>query len=443
MDLIFFILWFIFPYIWFQMLKFSSIQLFEVSIPSILIWFIFAFSYFGFPFLWFGLDSYRNYDVQDKDIILSMFLHTVFSISFLIIGFFIGKVLLGSLQIRETYQKKLSYFKSEHRITYLFYFLLFLICCFMLFSYINVVGFENLAFLVAIGYLSEGNITELRSSSTNAFDNYHWYKLFMIDLMLAVTLFFFSLSLCQKNYFRNIVMAFSIIVCSFALLMSGEKGQIIEIILGLFLVHSLTRNSGKFSIKNMIIFSFIGALTVFPIYYFLMESGSSYEALTGALSRITTGQLQPMYVYFEYIPDYRDFLMGKTFPNPGLIFPYEPVTITQEAMAWFNSNEASLGIVGSLPAMFWVEAYVNFGSFSILIVSFLLGFFLYSLNIFFTQFKPNPIVISLFVWLILFFKDLAISFFSDFFISIFLFCVVLITFFIYLFSNKGRIFIQR
>ena len=135
--------------------------------------------------------------------------------------------------------------------------------------------------------------------------------------------------------------------------------------------------------------------------------------------------------------------MGKTFPNPGLIFPYEPVTITQEAMAWHNSNEASLGIVGSLPAMFWVEAYVNFGSFSILIVSFLLGFFLYSLNIFFTQFKPNPIVISLFVWLILFFKDLAISFFSDFFISIFLFCVVLITFFIYLFSNKGRIFIQR
>ena len=184
------------------MLKFSSIQLFEVSIPSILIWFIFAFSYFGFPFLWFGLDSYRNYDVQDKDIILSMFLHTVFSISFLIIGFFIGKVLLGSLQIRETYQKKLSYYKSEHRITYLFYFLLFLICCFMLFSYINVVGFENLAFLVAIGYLSEGNITELRSSSTNAFDNYHWYKLFMIDLMLAITLFFFSLSPVSYTHLR-------------------------------------------------------------------------------------------------------------------------------------------------------------------------------------------------------------------------------------------------
>ena len=406
-------------------------------------WFIFAFSYFGFPILWFGLDSYRSYEVNDKDIIFGIFLHTAFSISFLIIGFFIGKVLLGSLQIREIYKSKLSYYKSEHRITYLFYFFLFLICCTALMSYVNAVGFENLAFLVAIGFLSEGNITELRSSSTNAFNNYHWYKLFMIELMLAVTLFFFSLSLCQKNYFRNIVMALSILVCSFALLMSGEKGQIVEIILGLFLVYCLTRNSGKFSVKNMVIFSFIGALTVFPIYYLLMESGSSFEALTGIVSRITTGQLQPMYVYFEYVPDYRDFLMGKTFPNPGLIFPYEPVTITQEAMAWYNPVEASQGIVGSLPAMFWVEAYVNFGSFSILIVSFLLGLFLYSLNIFFTQFKPNPIVISLFVWLILFYKDLAVSFFSDFFISIFLFCVVLITFFVYLFSNKGRIFIQR
>ncbi len=180
MDLIFLSIWFVLPIVWFFLLRSSSISLFEISIPSILMWFIFAFSYFGFPILWFGLDSYRNYEVNDKDIIFGIFLHTAFSISFLIIGFFIGKVLLGSLQIREIYKSKLSYYKSEHRITYLFYFLLFVICCTALMSYVNAVGFENLAFLVAIGFLSEGNITELRSSSTNAFNNYHWYKFFRV-----------------------------------------------------------------------------------------------------------------------------------------------------------------------------------------------------------------------------------------------------------------------
>ena len=442
MDILFLAYWIVLPVAWFYLLRLSSIRLFEISIPAILIWFIFFFSYVGFPILWFELDPYRSAEIQDKGVILSMFLHTAASISFLLVGFYIGKMLFGSLHPVKVFEEQLYYSYKQHRVTFFLFTLVYFICCTVLYIYISNIGLENLALLVALDFFSEGDLTSLRSNATNALDNYSWYRLFTVELLLVTTFFFFSLCLSQKNKYRYLIMLSAILISSFSLLLAGEKGQIIEILLGLFLVYCATRNGGKFSPKSMMIFSILGILIVIPVYWLLMDSNSLFEAGSAAFSRLTTGQLQPMYVYFEYIPAHREFLMGKTFPNPGSIFPYEAVTITQEAMAWYNPLEASMGIVGSLPAMFWVEAYINFGSLSIIPISFLLGLLVYSINKAINLLKVNPITISLFVWLTLFYKDLSVSFFSDYLINSSLFIVLLIGSVLYLLSNKGRIFFR-
>ena len=265
----------------------------------------------------------------------------------------------------------------------------------------------------------------------------------MGKLLLFCTFFFFAMQLCQKNTLRRLITYLAILICSFSLVMTGQKGEITQIMIGSLLIYLILFKKGKISLKTLFVFSSIGIVTLLPIYYLLMESSDILEAFTGIISRVTTGQIQGIYLYLEYFPSYRDFLLGTTFPNPGSIFPFEPVTITQEIMAWYNPAEAQLGIVGSMPAIFWVEAYINFGVFSLPIVSFFIGLFLFWMNKLLLRLKPNPLVVSFFVWSIIFYKDLALAFFSDFFINVHLIIVILFFLIFYVISNKGKVYLSR
>ncbi len=53
------------------------------------------------------------------------------------------------------------------------------------------------------------------------------------------------------------------------------------------------------------------------------------------------------------------------------ILPFEPFRMTVEVMNWVNPN--SNGVVGSMPTVFWAEAYANFGIIGVCIVPFLLA----------------------------------------------------------------------
>ena len=170
MDFLFLSYWFLLPLLWYFLLKVSSISLFEISIPSILVWFIYLFNFIGYPILWFGLDPYRAKEITDQNIIFEMFMLSSLSITFLIIGFIIGRRLFGTLHIQKIFANKLVYPRNNQRVLFFCIFCLFTGCCFMLYQYINDLGIENLALLVALDIFSEGDLTALRTSSTNSFE---------------------------------------------------------------------------------------------------------------------------------------------------------------------------------------------------------------------------------------------------------------------------------
>jgi|GEM_PF-4499418 len=55
------------------LLRFSGIRLLTISIPGMLLASILLYQYIGFPALFFHLDDYRSWFIQDRAIIWMMF----------------------------------------------------------------------------------------------------------------------------------------------------------------------------------------------------------------------------------------------------------------------------------------------------------------------------------------------------------------------------------
>ena len=440
MDFLFIFVWLLVPIFWALILRVASIRLQDISIPSILFWFILLFGYLGYPILWFGLDPYRSDELVDQSIFLDMFFMSSVAITFLFLGVLIGRLILGPLKVRHVFRAQNFIDDSKvHRKLIQLSCGLFLVCCFALYQYVSQVGLSNLALLVSLDFFPAADVTRLRSDASNNFNNYALYKLFMSQLLLFCTFIFFTLYLRKKTKIMSLLSYLAITISAFSLTMAGEKGQIIQLLLGLVLVWTIVRRGGTISVRNFVFFALIGFIVIVPLYTLMMNAPSLTDGFLQVLSRTMTGQLHPAYVYLEYIPEHRDFLLGTTFPNPGSIFPYEAVTISQELMAWYNPKEAALGIVGSMPAMFWVESYINFGVFSLPVIPLLLGSFLYVINYLVLKIAADPLVISLYVWLILFYKDLSVSFFSDFLINTHVFAIIVISIIFYFLSHNGRL----
>lgn len=436
-DFVFFACWFLLPFLWLILLNASKISLFKISIPSILLLFLFLFQYLGLPILYFGLDEYRAYDVEDSEIVIKIFLFTSLSMTFIIFGIITSERLFGQLKTFN-FKKTISSYRS---LSFLFLILIFFICVFFLIKYINIVGFENLVISSSLGFVSENDlsINALRSSMTNSFDgNYHWYHLFIIEILFFITLSFLCYRYQRSSFFGNLFLIIAITVCSFSFIMSGQKAPILDLVIGLALVTILVNKNGKINLSSATKYGFFGLLIVIPLYFFFMSTSNFYDATTGVFSRTLTGAIEPIYYYLQYFPNEREFLLGATFPNPGGIFPYDPIPITQELMMWRNPSQPS-DVVGSLPTVFWVEAFINFGILGIIYVSFFVGFVTYLLNVILLRLDNNFLTLAFYVWIILFIKDLSQSFFSDYLINIYFAFTTVIFLFAFIILGGGKL----
>tara|TARA_B100000401_G_scaffold438443_1_gene387188 strand:+ start:7873 stop:9159 length:1287 start_codon:yes stop_codon:yes gene_type:complete len=405
------------------MLRIANLSLLKISIPSILLLFIILYQYLGIPILYFQLDEYRAAEVTNNFLMIKVFLFMVIAITLLIFGFILGRKVFGPI-----YSFEMKYLEHQKdKILFFLTCLLFFICITVLFSYINKIGLNNLVITSLFGLVSDINDSSnnlLRSNMTNNFDGrYHWYHAFMIETLFFVSMIFVVMRQQKNSLLRNFFLIISLLTLSFALLMSGQKGPITDLIFGVGIALVIIKNRSIISLKIISIIGIILLALIVPLYYLFMDSSDFFTAFTSVFSRTLTGQLQPVYVYLEYFPLHRDFLLGATFPNPGGIFPFEPVVITQEIMEWYNQNQN--GVVGSMPTIFWVEAYINFGFLGLIFIPILLGFFLYGINIFILKIQHNPATLGFYIWMIIFYKNLSGTFFSGFIISIYLALVVI------------------
>jgi oligosaccharide repeat unit polymerase len=433
-DVLFVFSYLMFPLIIYLLMKANGLSFFQLTIPSFVILWMFISAYIGTLALYFGWDNYRYASgVTDKMIMLNVYGYTTWTIFSIVAGYIFTKNIIGFGVIKSTSYKHRPLNKKEK----LWLFLLLVFCFSILALYISKV--PRVALIVALfdGH-SEAKLA--RSLMGNDFaGKYYRYHLVMHHMLNFVTYVYFAnwLSLNKRGAFLIFFIAF--LGALFSALMATEKAPCIWLLIGLFLTYVLIRRDGKIllftSIKLMLFL--IALLTI--LYIFFMGSSDIGSAIASVFSRLFTGQIQPAYHYIEFFPANHGFLFGRSFPNPGGILPFEPYRITVELMNFKYPDMATLGIVGSMPTIFWGEMYANFGLIGVIVPPFIVGVALYAVSYMLGLMENTPIKIGLLVWAILHYKNLAATGLSGFIIDIYLVGILGVVFLVVVLANNGKI----
>jgi oligosaccharide repeat unit polymerase len=432
LDILFVVLFLLFPFMVFKYMDSIGHNIFTISIPVFLIISMFVYAYFGALPLYFGWDEYRySMGVQDKTLVFQVLLYSMISIVGLLAGFTYAKYVLrmnafqGFYCIRQISRKELLILVG-----------LIAFCFFVLFVYLSKITTVALFVTLSDGPSDDSRLA--RSLMGNDFSGkYHWYKVIMHHLFNLVTFALFSAFLLTK---RKVVFFFFFVAFlgnSFAAVMATEKGPFAKILIGLLLVYGITLLKGKIPIKATIILLIILFSSLIVFYIYFMGSSDVFSALSSIFSRALAGSIQPAYHYLEFFPHNQEFLMGRSFPNPGGIMQFEPYRMTVEVKNWVDPNDH--GIVGSMPTVFWGEAYANFGVFGVFIVPFIVGTALYALYYLVDKLENTPLKIGFFVWLMQHYQTLSTTGFSGFFIDFYLFIIIFIVFMSIAFANRFKI----
>jgi hypothetical protein len=222
---------------------------------------------------------------------------------------------------------------------------------------------------------------------------------------------------------------------TFVAVMATEKAPFAWLLIGLFMVYFLVKKDGIIPFRKLVPFALLLVSLFMASYIYFMGSRDLGSALWSVFSRAFAGSISPAYFYLEFFPTHQDYLLGRTFPNPGGFMPYEPYRYTIEVMNWRFPSLAGSGVVGSAPTVFWGEAYANFGPAGIPIVAFIMGSLTAITSYLVSKMEINALSIGFLVWLIIIFKNLSTTGFSGYFYSIYIISLILIV--ILVFSIRG------
>jgi len=444
MNVILLGIWLIAPLFWQLMLKSAGLKFTEINIPSFTILTIYVFQYVGWPLLYFNLDEFRSEISFDHFLLTKALLLNILSITMLIVGFNIGKKTFGNLNWsrgpnrfrneNESIALQETFSPSLHHTSIFLYFLI--LCSFStVLLYIQTIGFENLAILVALNFVdSELPIAVARTNMiTEAALEFHWYKLIIEDFAILVCFAVFADLLIRKKLYIFIIFAMLFLYTSIVLILATQKAPLAYFFLGLFLVHCVVNNSGNM-LTRVAPYFVITLLALLSVSYLIFTSESDFlNGVLSVLSRVFTGQLQATYLYVDYFENHSEFYFGKTLPNPGGIFDWENIKLSRQIYEKFMSK-TDLGIVGTMPTIFWGELYGNFGFFGVFFGSFIIGFIIYSFNAIVFKFGSSSFSISFFIWSLLHLKNISVTaavsllfdirLFLSFCMFIFISCVV-------------------
>lgn len=390
--------------VWF-FLKMAGEKINQISVLNVVVISIYTFSMLGLLPLFYKLDQWR----VDTGITSPELVFIVLLCSFTAIVFF----LLGAIFFRKAtglkpYPITSAEIKPLERMNLVALLAAFVIVVGVLALYLSKV--DQIALFVALKDGAEAAAVA-RSEMGNNFPKYHRYGLIMHDLGTVVTLSFFALWLLKRGGMQLAFFLIAFSVSAFVAVMATEKASLVWLFVGMFMVYYIVRKNGLVPKKDVFI---LGVGVVFVLFVFNVYFMESDYPLMSVFSRAFAGSISPAYFYLQYVPHVHDFYWFKTFPNPGGVLPYEPVRYTVEIMNWKFPGNMERGIVGSMPTVFWGEAYLNFGFSGIPVVAFVMGCIVAMISFLVSKLELNAISVGFTVWVILHLKALGVTGFSGF-----------------------------
>lgn len=433
-DAVFILLFAAVPIVVLYLLKLSGINYRTVNIPSIFTGYYFVFAYLGILPLYYYWDEYRYLvGVTDRNIIILMFLYSSLSLLLIALSFlFLSKV----IGMRVYHNSGVKYPLTN--LTVFSVISVVAVCCCVLLIYLSKVpGIPLFEVFTGDDFAKK----HLRSEATNNFTgHYYRYGLFFNSLLPFTTYILYSNALVSNRRMPKLLFLIILPITVFSTVMLTEKAPLVWLIMGMLFTHFYTK--GK-AIKNKQIFIMIGfglVLLIFMYMYFFGLKGRPFKVIIQSIaSRTFTGQISPAYFYLKYFPDLEPFLLGRSFPNPRGIFPFQHFRITVEIMNYMNPSLAGTGIVGSAPTVYWAEIYANFGYIAPFLFAFIVGFVLYLMHVLTSKLYPSPIKVALISWLSIHLMKLAGTGISGYIMDIDLLAIIVVGLMLIVIEGKGKI----
>ena len=218
--------------------------------------------------------------------------------------------------------------------------------------------------VTALGYLE---LAEVRMRGDELIEN--WGLKF--QLFQGVATYIYIKLIIARLRSRDKQLTFMVVCYMIMFLFVGtiavhKQDLIFPIFLPIVISIAFSISNGKVFMISKVILS----MSVMLIVYSLSTGRSSfYFLLTEAGGRLLTGQVGPLFLWYDYFRT-NEILWGSSLPNPGGILPYESVDIAAYLMnKYFSSN-------GSIPVAFWGYSFADFGYSGIILVPLILLLYL-------------------------------------------------------------------
>jgi len=409
------------PVIMLWLLKVAKETPNRISLITVVVYSVYLFSVVGtFP-LFFMLDEYRvATGVIKKEVVLYVLLYSIACIVFLLMGVIFARQVLkiGSQSICSLNIKKSSSKRTAGLIVALC-FIVMVLCLYL-------TKIDSIAIIVALkGSVVDATLARSEMGNNLEGGGAHWYSLILNNIGSLVTCAILATWLMNKERILFALFFISFAVSFFIAVMATEKAPLINLMTSILITYYLVKNNGVIPLRKFLYFGVTALVILVYLYMLFMGSPSPTDAFQNIISRAFSGSITPAYFYLEFYPKESEYLFGQTFPNPGGILPYTPVRYTVDMMNWVFPELVDSGVVGTMPTVFWGEAYVNFGWAGIPIVSFIVGFVLSIVVYLMSHIELNPITIALNVWLIDHYKRLSITGFSGYLYDFYFFGVAI------------------
>ena len=410
-DFLFGLSFLVFPIALIYLLHCARVDLTKINISNFLLLNLFVFSYLGILPLFYKLDSYRvEMGVTSTETLLYLYFFSMLSLSFFVLG-----LICASRVIVFSGRKYVAFAEKDRLI---FFIMVSTIPLFAITLYTYVFSLKSVALFIALQLVS-GDAAVSRGEMSNGYEGYHWFKMINQDFLIFMLLWSY-IKAYSNAHFKSI---FYILLgmATFSVMLTTEKAPFIWMFAALLLVRYILTSEGTAKIRSIL--AFLGfsliALTIFYATFMGMGFDRLGDAFLSIFSRLFAGSIQPAYYYLEYF-SVNNYLLGSSFPNPGAILPFNHFYLTQEIMQFVKPES---NIQGSMPTVFWGEAYANFGPMGIIFFSFFIAFFLKCVDNYFDVKMLSSLGLALYIWIIFHFKDLSVTGFSqyivdDYFLSI-------------------------
>lgn len=302
---------------------------------------------------------------------------------------------------------------------------------------------DSVASVLAWAADAEG-VSLARSRMTNDFGGrYHWYSAFMHDVANWLLFTLMAHWLVARSWSSRLLLVTSFLLTSFTATMTAQKAPLGWILVGLFLTVVAVRHENRYRAGPWVQFGVVLA-AVLVVFYMIFMGLDDPVVLSEVLSgRIFFATIATGYWHVEMFPAFEPFLLGRSFPNPGGLLPFEPYSLTTSVMDWRFPGLVASGVVGSAPTVFWGELYANFGVVGVLVLPFFVGIGLCAFQYGLERLRYSPMQIGFLVWSALHFRQLASTGLSSFLVDFYL-AVVLGSLFVgYVVAGRGGLGVRK